>query len=233
MIRVAIVEDDDTYAAQLLDYVSRVNGHDGLELQAKRFSNGMSFLAKFHSNFDVIFMDIDMPGCDGMETAHRLRKIDEQAVLVFVTNMEQFAVKGYEVHAFDFIVKPVTFSDFVYRLKKAVSAISREMDDTIVIMFDRNMKRLRFSEIFYLEVVGHNVAYHTASGTYMVHQSLAKAQKQFEGKSFCKCNSNYLVNLRHVYAVQGDRVTVAGDELQISRAKKKDFLNCLTVFSRG
>ena len=233
VVKIAIVEDDDACAAQLSEYVERINGRGGMHLQARCFSSGMSFLADYHSDYDLIFMDIDMPGCNGMETAQRLRKIDEEVLLVFVTNMEQFAIKGYEVHAFDFIVKPVSFSDFVYRLKKAVDSIPNKIGETVTIAFDRNIKRLKLSDIYYLEVSGHNVAYHTTSGIYLEHQSLAKAQKQFEGKMFCKCNSNYLVNLAHVYGIQGDNVIVAGEALPISRAKKKEFLNSLTVFSRG
>lgn len=233
MVRIAVVEDNDKSAAQLCEYVRRADGQYGQQTAVKRFRDGIEFLMNYHSDYDIVFMDIDMPEYNGLETARRLRKMDEQVIIIFVTNMEQFAVKGYEVHAFDFIVKPVTFSDFIYRLKKAMAAIPKAMDETIIVSFGRNLKRLKVSEIYYLEIDGHNVAYHTASGVYPVHQSLAAAEKKLEGKNFCKCNSNYLVNLSHVYAVNGDSVTVAGDVLQISRAKKRAFLDKLTVYHGG
>ncbi len=76
----------------------------------------------YRADYDIVFMDIELPGINGMEAAHRLREIDQQVILIFVTNMAQFAVKGYEVDALDYIIKPAQYGPLSIKLTVRPSA---------------------------------------------------------------------------------------------------------------
>ena len=109
MFRIAIVEDEDACARLLEDYIRRYGETAGDAFRTDRFPNGLEFIENYRPVYDVILMDIRMPLVDGMEAARRLRAQDEETALIFVTNMAQYAIKGYEVQALDFMLKPVQY----------------------------------------------------------------------------------------------------------------------------
>ena len=108
-VRIAIVEDKEVDAQQLKGYIMQFQNESCIPMYVTHFSNGMNFLDEYTNDFDVVFMDIEMPHLNGMETAKKLRKVDASVALVFITNMAQYAIAGYEVSAVDFMVKPVGY----------------------------------------------------------------------------------------------------------------------------
>lgn len=126
MIRAVIVEDDGEAADLLEGYIKRYAAESGIVFMIDRFDNAITFLENYDVGYDIVFMDIEMEDLDGVSAARLLRKRDRSVTLIFVTNMAQFAIKGYEVDALDFIVKPVKYYDFAFRLKKAVSRLNEK-----------------------------------------------------------------------------------------------------------
>lgn len=101
MYRIAIVEDDQNAAEVLRSYLQRYEEENGEQFSVSSFANGLLFLKEQESGFDIVFMDIEMPALDGMETAKLLRRVNDISCLIFVTNMASYAIKGYEVDAID------------------------------------------------------------------------------------------------------------------------------------
>ena len=104
MYQIAIVEDEAANRDQLKEYVGRYGEESGDSFSVQCFANGDALLRHFDGQFDLILMDIEMPGADGMQIAHRLRELDSQVILVFITNMAQYAIQGYSVQALDYIM---------------------------------------------------------------------------------------------------------------------------------
>ncbi len=123
MINVAVVEDEDSAAETLSEYFERYSHEKGAQFHIVRFDNPVNFLTNYKSKYDLVLMDIDLPDMDGMEASRRMREIDNLVTLIFVTNLSQYAVYGYEVNAFDYVVKPVSYFDFALKLERAVKRI--------------------------------------------------------------------------------------------------------------
>ena len=92
---------------------------------------GDVFLEKYAGDFDVLFFDVDMPGTDGLDTARRLRRMDSEVSIIFVTNMAQYAICGYEVEALDYLLKPLSYYDFALKFQKALRRITRRSSHTL------------------------------------------------------------------------------------------------------
>lgn len=105
MIKIAIVEDEAAVRDQLTDYVRRYTRQYGTEFEVTCFTDGDEILENYRPAFDIIFLDVEMKHLDGMETARRIRERDGGVLIVFITNMAQYAIRGYAVGALDYVWK--------------------------------------------------------------------------------------------------------------------------------
>lgn len=109
MIRIAIVEDETVYKEQLIEYLKEFEQERSETLKIDTFSDGDEIVENYQAQFDIILMDIQMNFMDGMSAAEEIRKIDSEVVIIFITNLAQYAIKGYEVDALDYILKPISY----------------------------------------------------------------------------------------------------------------------------
>ena len=233
MIRIAIVEDEVRERAHLRDCLAYMAEKERLEFDIVEFGSGEAFLGGYQPVYDIVLMDIELPSINGMETAKALRRLDSFVLLVFVTNMVQYAVSGYEVDALNYILKPVNRFDFALKMNKAISRTAKRTEKSVQIRAGKDLYMLPVAAIRYLEVDGHYIVYHTTEGDYSEYITLKEAEKKLDKPYFVRCNRCYLVNLKYVAAVRDDVVQVGRDELLISRPQKKAFLNALAVFIGG
>lgn len=231
-INIAIVEDSPNDAQILSGYLSEYFKNTDKQYTIEIFESSVYFLDKYTPRFDIVFMDIEMPNMNGMETAAKLREVDKEVLLIFVTNMSQFAVRGYDVEAFGYLIKPVTYQSIALKLVKAVARLSQLNSGTIIINSKTKFLKVNTSNIKYVEVRGHSLTWHTIDGVYTSTGSLVHLRKQL-GEGFAFCNQCYLVNLRYCEELNGMEIRVGGEVLQVSRYKKAEFLSSLNKYFNG
>lgn len=232
-MRIAIVEDESCYAHQLQEYLKQYQKEFETDLEVEHYDNGMNFMFHFKNQFDIILLDVIMPYLDGFETARRIRKTDSEVVILFVTNQAQYAIRGYEVDAMDYILKPISYFAFSQRLKRAASKVSRKQRPYLMISYQSSTKKICIDSILYLESKGHNMVYHTVDGDYTVFGGLKDVEQKLEQYHFLRCNKGYLVSLRHVDDVNDGFVHIGNDRLLISRPRKAAFMQALTDYMGG
>lgn len=229
VIKAAIVEDETACSEQLKKYLERYAEENGLEIKTSVYPNGDEFLSEGKA-FDVIFMDIEMPGSDGLSVVKRLRETDGDVMVFFVTGLAQYAVNGYEVRAFDFMVKPVGYYDFAIKFSRAVESLAGKRRCEIWVKSRQGKKLVTADKLMYVEVMRHNLVFHTTEGDVGGTGTLKSVTEVFEGLPFALCNQCYYVNLGFVTEVRGPYVYVGGDKIQISLPKKKEFMRTLNDY---
>ena len=232
MIRVAIVEDEAEIREQLMGYVQRYTRQYGTAFEVKTFADGLEILEDYRPAYDLILLDIEMKHLDGMETARRIRELDPEVMLVFITNMAQYAIKGYAVGALDYVLKPVPYFAFSQQLQKVEEQLRRTRH-YLAVPVEGGLRRLDTSRIYYIESEGHRVHFYTEEGDFAAPGALKALEEKLADRPFARCNSGYLVNLAQVQAVQQNTVEVGPYELQVSRPKRKSFLAALTDYIGG
>ena len=125
MPRIAVVDDQPDMRQQLCSMIDQYSRENNCMLEVTAFSDGSQVITNYCKGFDIIFLDIEMPELGGMDAAERIRTVDPDVVLVFVTNMAQYAIRGYEVDALDFVLKPVNYYQFSTKLERALQRIQR------------------------------------------------------------------------------------------------------------
>lgn len=230
MIKIAIIEDNLQDLEQILGYLARYGQERNTQFSIAPFTDPMKFLAEYRPDYDLVFMDIELKPFNGVDIARRLRDTDSVVTLVFITNMEQFAVSGYEVDAMDFVVKPINYYRFCSMMDKAMRHIGKRVEKEIVVRSASRITRLPISQLYYVEVRDHLLIYHSSQGNLESWGKLSNIEKELSGFDFVRCSSSYLVNLRHVVRVDGDTVSVAGDPIPISQRRRKSFYNSVTNY---
>lgn len=231
MLRFAILEDDPKEASALQSALGQFFSERPEEYQADVFPNPLNFLASYNGKYDLLFLDIEMPGMDGMTLAKRIREVDEKTIILFITHLSQMAVEGYLVEALGFIVKPLRYPLFANVMGKALSKMRKNASATFKIHFKNGVRVVDVTDIVYVEVMQHRLLYHLQNELAEAWGSLSEAEEGLPSATFVRCNSCYLINLQHVKGIQNDYVDVGGEKLKISRAKKQEFLRRLIEYS--
>lgn len=228
MIRIAIVEDEPACAKRLQEYIDRYGKARGLEFSSTCFSDGIELAEQYTSKWDILFLDIQMEQLDGMETARRIRKQDPYVIIVFITNLARYAIRGYEVDASDFILKPLEYDRFQVRMDKVTASLGRNQETYVVLPLAEQKIRVPTADILYAEVLDHELQIVTKNQSYRMRCSLQKMEQMLEGQGFSRCHRCYLVNLRQVTGVDRDAVHLGKHALPISRPRRKEFLKHLS-----
>ena len=211
MVRIAIVEDNTSYSAQLRGYVERCFSELDQSADITIFPDGLEIVENYQPVWDIILMDIEMPHMDGMSAAHRIREQDPAVVLIFITNMARYAVKGYEVDAMDFVLKPVEYAQLALKLKKAMGMVEQRQRRYLMVHLDGEKQRIATNDILFIEVINHQLHVHTTGEEYVVAGTLQKIESDLAGLPFFRCSHSFVVNLANITTVRKETVLV-GDE---------------------
>ena len=229
-MRIAVVEDDKATREKTVEYIRRFRQENSLEISVEEFADGRELIGGYTRRYDLIFLDIEMRELNGMAAAEKIRKVDEQVLLVFLTNMSGYAIRGYAVRAADYILKPLTYELFSVRMKEWTGRIARRKKNSVLIARGEETICLSTDQIYYLEIISHRLIYHTDHGNIEVWGKLKDAEEELAGKGFSMCNKCYLVNLQYVQKVTKNEVQVGQDSLIISRPRKKEFMQALARY---
>lgn len=232
MYRILIVEDTPAEAEKLRAHLSRYSAEKGEAFSVEVLPSALEFVNSRHVA-DLVFMDIDMPGINGMEAAEILRTYDTATPLIFVTNLAQYAVRGYAVDALDFVVKPVDYFDFAMRMDRALRIMARNATHTLALPTEDGIRVVPCSDIVYVDMLRHDVLYHLAGGGEPLRErgSLRAVAEKLQDQQFVKVSSGCLANMSQIVHIGRMSVVMSdGTELFFSRSQRKPALETIANF---
>ncbi|MBR6282508.1 MAG: response regulator transcription factor [Lachnospiraceae bacterium] len=230
MINVCIVEDEVAQANLLKEYIDRFSKKNRVQYAITHYGDGIDLVDEYRGQFDIILLDIQMKHLDGMAAAEKIRKVDSDVIIIFITSTVQYAVQGYAVDALGYVLKPVPYLQFEQLFDKAIARVNAKREKVFIrVSVDERQIKLDCDSIYYIESQRNNVGIHCQDADYVTAGPLKKFDEMLGGHGFSKCHNAYIVNLSYVEAVQKEEVLLTnGVELPISRARKKEFMAALT-----
>lgn len=232
-MKIAIVDDQSRDVIHLEKYFKKYFLEIERDYQVETFSDATSFLTSYTPDFDFVIFDIDMPEINGIDAAKQLRETDPDIVLMFVTNMPQYALDGYSVDAIDYVLKPLSYPDFRLKMQKAMRYIVQDQDPRISINTVNGYRCFHASDIYYIESQLHYLIYHTKNGEFKTRSTLNDIETKLTPCHFARCSVSYLINLKYLESIHGHNILVQGTLLRISRTKKNAFLSTFTKYMGG
>ena len=235
MIRVTVVEDDPVAAVRLVGHLRQFERAHGVPLDIVVLPGGDALVDDYRADADLIFLDIAMDGLDGFSAAQRVRQVDDRVEIVFTTNLPSHAVRGYEVGALAFLLKPLHYADVAREIGRAVDRVrSHRRESAVVVPVDGVPTRLSVDGIVFLESGRRRTFVRTVDARYAVPRALKWVEEELAGQQIYRINNCYVVNLAHVVAVdRQDCVVSTGERLAISRLRRTAFVAALTEHLAG
>ena len=231
-MKIAICDDSIEYAHLALSLLSEY-GVDNNDITV--YTNGNELLGSynnFENAFDVIFLDMEMPDINGIETGKKLRKIDERVIIVFVTSYEIYMKESFLCEPFRFLLKPLIKEE----LFEVMDDIERKLSKKRMI-FSFNINRTCYTinqdDIIYMESIRHNTIIHTLTDNYTVNSSISSVYTKVDNYMFYQVHKSYVVNLKYIKSVSGKEISLHGCavEIPISRNSKGSILGAIYKFN--
>ncbi len=232
-MKLAIVEDEKVYVDKLREYLNKYQRESAVEVRSVWFSDGSEIAEDYSGDYDIILMDIQMKFMDGISAARKIREMDQEVIIIFITNMTNYAIRGYEVDAMDYIVKPVEYFAFSHKLDRAVKRIRKKEKHYISIPMENGVRKMDIAGIYYIESHGHMLQYKTDEGAWECRGTLQQMESLLMPYGFFRNSKSYLVNIQHVDAIRENECMVQGERLPVGRAKKKEFMQKMLCYMSG
>lgn len=226
MVRVAIVDDERETRDTLKKYVENYFESVGKEVSVILYADGSELVRIKPHSVDIILLDIQMEQMNGIQAAKQLREKDEDVLIIFITNMVQYAIEGYSVDALDFVLKPVDEAAVDRELEKARKRLDRREAPTIHVKNGEGVFVVDTDEILYAETYERHLLLHTIKGDLCCHDTLAAMEARLP-HWFFRCHSACLVNLRRVERIQGNDILIGGHRVPLSKHRKKEFMQAM------
>lgn len=218
-MRIAVVDDDVNWRERVKAEILRYNKNKNMEIDT--FASGESYLES-GQQYDISFIDIEMPKMDGFETIEEARKIWNEGIYIILTTHTEMSRRGYLVNAFRYIDKAC-----LDEIKEAIDSaliVLGENEKIVVNAIGDGSREVVLKNIIYIETEKHYILVHTKQGTIKCSNNMCDIEEMLQGKWFCRCHNVFIVNLDEISSIK-DRIVYLsnGADIDISHRRMSHF----------
>ncbi|MCL2513113.1 MAG: LytTR family DNA-binding domain-containing protein [Oscillospiraceae bacterium] len=233
-MRIAICEDEKAEAEKLAEEIKNWAGAKKIAVDIRCYGNSEAFLMVWPDiAFDLIFIDIKLGNMDGMGLAEHIRKTDQDIMIAFYTKFKKYTLRGYDVGALHYLIKPVAASKIILVLDKAYAVLQSRYKEFLVVPSDIGCHKLSCSDIYYISMFAHNAEIHATDVKYVIRKP-AKELLTLLPAHFLQCHRSCIVNLFKVDCLYKESMVLCnGENLTVSRSNIKKVKDAFLRLSWG
>ena len=223
-MRIAICDDEGPIRELLKDKIEKYYFSHNIDFSIQSYESGEKLLEQDFDQIEVLFLDVDMPGKNGMETANEIRKVNQEMIIVFLTAYSEFVFESFKVDAFRYLVKPLKDSDLAEVLQAVESRLYKDEDEYLNFQFQNEMYNIRYKDIIYIEGMRNKIWIHCKDKTYRWRGVLKNLEESLKEKGFFQVHRSYIINMDKIQMCDSQTVLLEDNsEVPISRYKLDAF----------
>lgn len=232
MYQIAICDDEQSFIRELKNHLEKYAEETGKDFSVFEYHDGTELLENYHSDFDLIFMDIKMEKLNGLESAEEIRKTDSTVGLFFLTSLPQYVWKGYEYGAINYLLKPVKYGRLKMELDRFFTHYQGREEPYLSFSNDNGKYKVLYKNLRYAETQKRNVLLHFDNQEQVIYRNMKEIASLLETqRQFARCHASFIVNLAYVKSVENlEAVLTTGERVPISQPKRKEFIAGLADF---
>lgn len=228
---ILLCDDEKDVLVQLKQYLLQFGQERGLPLDITACMSGEELLEMRLDYTDLIVLDIGMGKISGITAARKLRQRGVETTIIFLTSMVEYALDGYDVHAFAFIPKPVSSEMFTEKVSEALEDVAKRRGVMLLLKSGMASDYISSRDILYIDVQDHNIRIVFSNGSKTYYTKLQAVEDQLRGQGFFRCHKSFLVNFQYIREIRQDTVVMRnGDLVPLSKHRRYDFLTAFSKF---
>ncbi len=233
MIHIAICDDEKHMSDHIRTMASDFFRKKNREICFRTFSSGEELLS-YDGQIDICFLDIQMKGMDGMETARKLRASKFRGVLIFITVLKEMVFQSFEVQAYDYLVKPVDEKQFGKTMERLYASRQNASEDSLLVQKGYEGRIIREDEIVFCEIIDRKIYLNLTSGEVVDYYERIEHLESKLDSHFFRCHRSYLINLKHLKGYKnGTAYMDNGKEVPVSRLRSKEFSGVVLQYMKN
>lgn len=212
MTRIAFCDDDAALLHQIQDLLEQYRALRGVQLELFSYTNPMDLLSDIEAGarYDVLFLDVLMPGINGISTAQEIRRYDTAVQIIFITSSSDFAVQSYVVGAYYYQLKPIWKESFFHLTDAVLAECRKRTQHSLILRCKSGVTRITLDSLEYCEVQGRTLVFHLLDGTVTESSgSMDELARQLaDHPAFLRPHRSYLVNMEHIHNLTAKSITM-------------------------
>lgn len=231
MLHIAICDDEKDFVEHLTGLLLQYSRDTGREIKITAYYDGMELIEKYDTTIDLIFLDICMKMVNGLHAAERIRQMDENVGIIFLTTLTQYGLEGYKYQATNYIIKPLKYVRLKSEMDKFIRRRQKDETPSLVIANDTGKYKVSLKSIRYIETYNRNLMFHTEQENIICYKSMKEMERELCNKDFVRCHTSYIVNLFYVKGIKKlDIELITGETIPVSQPKRKEFMERLADY---
>lgn len=220
MFRVALCDDQENILEQLKELLESILQKNGCSYIIETFTSGEELVGQ-KSYFDAVFLDIEMPGMDGIQTGEIIRQRNADCKLIMATSAIERYKEAFHIRAFRFVTKPFAYSEVEEALMATLEL--KKDDDSIELFYQRVLCRVKLKDILYVQAYNGYSEFLVGNRIFRKEESLNNIEEQLDSRFFVRIHRQYIVNMRWISHYENGEVTIAKEVIPVSKRKRKEF----------